>query len=214
MARPERIEMGGSWVCLDFANTVDGRPTPVPQDPLRGYADLAAWAAQARVVSAREARALAERARRELAAAASALRQAVRLREAIYRVVAAVAGRRPPRAADLAVINAAVVGAHTRSRIVVRGGGFARELEGDRWALDRVLWPVAQSVGDLLTSADLVAVRECAAPDCGRLFVDTSRNRTRRWCDMRGCGNRAKVRRYYARWRNRATSSRSAGGKA
>jgi predicted RNA-binding Zn ribbon-like protein len=69
-----------------------------------------------------------------------------------------------------------------------------------------MLWPVAQSVEDLLTSAELIAVRECAAPDCGRLFVDTSRNRTRRWCDMRSCGNRAKVRRFYSRRKARKSS--------
>lgn len=188
-------------VCLDFANTVDRRPTEAPIDRLSGYADLAVWAARAGLVSAREARVLAERARRQPAATADVMRRAARLREAIYRVISAVAARRPPRPADLEVINAAVAGAHAGSRIVLRGAGFARQWAGDRWALDRMLWPVAQSVGDLLTSAGLIAVRECAAPDCGRLFVDTSRNRTRRWCDMRACGNRAKLRRFYARRR-------------
>jgi predicted RNA-binding Zn ribbon-like protein len=188
-------------VCLDFANTMDRRPTPAPLERLRAYADLATWAAGTGLLSARDARTLAERARRQPAATAEVMRQATRLREAIYRVISAVASRRPPRSADLDSINAAVAEAHAGSRIVARGGGFARQWAGDRWALDRMLWAVAQSAEDLLTSSELIAVRECAADDCGRLFVDTSRNRTRRWCDMRGCGNRAKVRRFYARRR-------------
>jgi predicted RNA-binding Zn ribbon-like protein len=190
-------------ICLDFANTVDRRPSPTPLERLRGYGDLATWAAGAGLLSARDARALAERARRQPAATAEVMRQATRLREAIYRVISAVASRRPPRSIDLDSINAAVAGAHAGARIVPRGGGFVRHWTGDRWALDRMLWAVAQSAEDLLTSSELLAVRECAADDCGRLFVDASRNRTRRWCDMRGCGNRAKVRRFYARRRGR-----------
>ena len=42
-------------------------------------------------------------------------------------------------------------------------------------------------------------VRECGASDCAWLFLDTSKNHHRRWCDMTRCGNRAKVRRFYAR---------------
>jgi predicted RNA-binding Zn ribbon-like protein len=84
---------------------------------------------------------------------------------------------------------------------------------GERWrwrwagdaesepALDRVLWPVARSAAELLTSDDLAAVRECAAPDCRWLFLDRSRNRSRRWCAMATCGNRSKARRHYRRGR-------------
>src|SRR5690606_34555848 len=76
-------------------------------------------------------------------------------------------------------------------------------------ALDQVLWPVAVSAAELLTSADRERVKECAADTCNWLFLDMSRNRSRRWCDMKECGNRAKARRFYKRqraadsaWRN------------
>lgn len=68
-------------------------------------------------------------------------------------------------------------------------------------ALDRPLWPVARSLAELLTSDELPRVRECAADNCAWLFIDTSKNRSRRWCDMAVCGNRAKARRHYARAR-------------
>ena len=88
-------------ICLDFANTVDRRPTQAPLDRLRDYADLATWAAGAGLVSPRDARALAERARRQPGATADVMRQAARLREAIYRVISAgvppTGPRRRPR---------------------------------------------------------------------------------------------------------------------
>jgi len=66
-------------------------------------------------------------------------------------------------------------------------------------ALDCVLWPIARSAADLLTEGPLGAIRRCEGKGCGWLFLDTSRNRTRRWCDMRICGNRAKARRHHER---------------
>ncbi|MGQ9734572.1 MAG: CGNR zinc finger domain-containing protein [Candidatus Bipolaricaulia bacterium] len=56
---------------------------------------------------------------------------------------------------------------------------------------------LARSATEIPILEDLQRVGECADPRCGWLFLDRSRNRTRRWCDMKGCGNRAKVRRYY-----------------
>ena len=74
----------------------------------------------------------------------------------------------------------------------------------DEGALDRPLWPVLRSAAALLTSDDIARIRECAAERCAWLFIDHSRNRSRRWCDMRDCGNRAKARRHYARAKARA----------
>ena len=63
-----------------------------------------------------------------------------------------------------------------------------------------MLWPVVQSAVDLMTSPELDRVGQCADDrGCGWLFVDTTKNRSRRWCDMRDCGNRAKARRHYAK---------------
>src|ERR671930_579256 len=75
-----------------------------------------------------------------------------------------------------------------------------RIANGFAWVADDVLAPVVWSAAELLTSGPLERVRECPGDDtCGWLFLDTSRNGSRRWCDMRTCGNRAKARRYYRR---------------
>jgi predicted RNA-binding Zn ribbon-like protein len=61
-----------------------------------------------------------------------------------------------------------------------------------------MLWPIAQSAADLMTSDKRNSVRQCGADDCAWLFLDESRNHSRRWCDMKTCGNRQKARRHYA----------------
>jgi predicted RNA-binding Zn ribbon-like protein len=76
---------------------------------------------------------------------------------------------------------------------------FVWQWDEDATDLDRVLWPIAQSAAELLTSPELARVRECAKEHCNWLFVDRSKNRSRRWCDMQECGNVAKVRRYRSR---------------
>ena len=70
--------------------------------------------------------------------------------------------------------------------------------------MEWVLWPIVQSAADLLTTESLDRVRLCKAEDCGCLFVDASKNRSRRWCAMSDCGNRAKVRRHRQRLRESA----------
>ena len=198
--------MAHTWtagrLCLDFANST--RPST--------YADLAAWAGAAGAVPPALARVLARAGRRRPAAADAALARAETLRSAIAAVMASVAERRPPPARALDDLNEAVAETLGRTRIVRRGPGFAWDWKTAGDALDRLLWPVIRSAAEVLTSTDVAAVRACAAPECGRLFLDGSRNGSRRWCDMAVCGNRAKVRRHYARSRSRR--ARSAGGKS
>ena len=83
--------------------------------------------------------------------------------------------------------------------LVQSGGRFEWSWPGAPLDLDRVSWWVARSAAELLTSPNLTFVRECASYDCGWLFMDTTKNRSRRWCNMSTCGNRAKGRRHYER---------------
>ncbi len=196
-----RFELSGGRLCLDFANTVSWRGSARPIERLGHYRDLVAWSRRAGLVHDGEAARLVRAAARRPAAAARVLRQALRLREATYRIFSATAGGRRPARADLAVLNAALARALRRLRIAPLAGAFDWRWEADGAALDRMLWPVAWSAAGLLRAEARQAVRACAAPDCGWLFLDTTRNRSRRWCDMRICGNRAKARRHYARER-------------
>jgi predicted RNA-binding Zn ribbon-like protein len=85
------------------------------------------------------------------------------------------------------------------ARVMPAEGGYSWSwAEGD--ALDDMLAPIARAAADMLVDdAELSRVRICAADDCDWLFLDTTKNRSRQWCSMASCGNRAKARRHYQR---------------
>jgi predicted RNA-binding Zn ribbon-like protein len=125
--------------------------------------------------------------------------RALRLREAIFRIFVAVIADASPAAADLERLNDELALALPHLRIVPDEHGFDYRFDAADGALDRPLWPVARSASELLATGDLGRVKRCTSDECDWLFVDLSKNRSRRWCDMRDCGNRAKARRYYRR---------------
>jgi predicted RNA-binding Zn ribbon-like protein len=186
-------------VCLDFANSLEGRLTQQPQETFTNYADLVSWSQRAGMLSQDAAQSLTQQAALRPAAAAKVLTRAIALREALYRIFSAVAGQRSPQTAALDLLNDILCEALAVLRITQTTDGFAWEWSSDVKGLDRLLWPLAQAAADLLTAGELQTVRECAAPTCVWLFLDTSRNHSRRWCDMKACGNRAKARRHYER---------------
>lgn len=185
----------GGRLCLDFTNTVGGRSDTVLRDKLRAYGDVLRFAQLSGAVSAAGARRLADAARSDPAPAAAVFRRALDLREALFRIFRASLDRRRPAARDLDTLATELSTARRHERLAPAGGIYLWRWD-DEAAPDRVLWPVARSAGELLTSDDLQKLRLCAGEECGWLFLDTSRNHSRRWCDMKDCGNRAKVRRF------------------
>ena len=128
-----------------------------------------------------------------------AFEQAVALRECLYRIFQSVAADRTPVRHDLAVLNDALAGAMGHARIEAQGRDFAWSWASGEPSLDRLLWPVVRAAGDLLASPARTRIRECASGVCSWLFIDNSPTRRRRWCSMKTCGNRDKVRRFYER---------------
>ena len=180
-------------LALDFANTVSDRHTDAPIERLPTYGDLVAFGLQCALVTRRDARRLEEWGRRHPKDAAAVLRAAQALRDALYRVFFAACRGEHAAPPDLAVVNAAIA----RVRL---GETLAWEWAAGPDAPDALLLPVVRAATELLASPDERArVRVCEAPDCVWLFWDTSKNRTRRWCDMKVCGNRMKARRFYER---------------
>lgn len=190
--------LGGS-LCLDFVNTVDPRHASPREEHLRDYESVLGWARNTGLVASEEASGLAAGARRRPDAARRVHADAVALRETLYSIFGAVArgGVCPPR--SMQRLNDWLTDALPKRQIVAEGSGFAWEWNRDD-SLDRILRPVVWSAAELLTRGRLERVRECPGDDsCGWLFLDTSKNGSRRWCDMRTCGNRAKARRHYRR---------------
>lgn len=197
------FDLYGGNLSLDFVNTLNGsRTTGRTDEMLKGYAELVSWGRQTGVVTEAEARRLLREAARRPDEAQAMLKRAVNLRETIYRVVKAFTDGRSPAKADLSALNAEVSEALAHARIVEAEEGFEWSWSADGDALGRVLWPVARAAAELLTSEELSRARECGGDECTWLFVDVSKNGSRRWCDMKFCGNRAKSRRHYERKRS------------
>jgi predicted RNA-binding Zn ribbon-like protein len=197
--KADRLTLLGGRLSLDFANTADWHASDQPVEFLTSYRELVAWSRHVGILTEHQVQHLVKQAARRPTDATAVLERAIALREAIYRIFAAVSQGHGPRAADLAVLNAELSTALAQSRIVPAAESFAWDWTGSDEALDRMLWPVVHDVADLLTSEELARVGQCADDRCGWLFVDVSRNRSRRWCSMEACGNRAKARRHYRR---------------
>jgi predicted RNA-binding Zn ribbon-like protein len=207
----ENWKLVGGRLCLDFINTVGGRAgATVLRDKLADYSDLLEWTRLAGIANQPESRNLARRAAAHRHEAEATLARAVQLREALYRVFKSAAEGRRPRVADLDTLSQELRVARARERLTHTGGAFAWTWQDGETALDRILWPVSLSAADLLTSGDLSRLRQCGGHECGWMFLDTSRNRSRHWCDMKDCGNRAKVSRFRQRHQQSARRARSA----
>ena len=195
------FEFSAGVLCLDFANTWGDRSDPA-DDKLSGFEDLIGWACQGGVVNLEENGALSALAQKRPSDAKNVFAQSVAFRETIFRILSITAAGRQPGKADLEVLNRALAEAPRQSLEI--GGECCRwTWTSEKHDLRRIIWPVILSAAELMTSEDVSRVSECAAPDCSWLFLDTSKGRRRRWCDMGTCGNRAKARRYYERHNRR-----------
>ena len=183
---------------LAFVNTLSSRPLPEPVEHLTSYDALVEWARQQHLVSAAAADRLLAEARRHSHQAAAVLARAREFREALNALAVAVEQRRQPAPAALATISDRLADAYAHARLVPHEGAlqWVSSAEDD---LDRVLWEISRAAGRLVLSSRLGRLRSCAADDCGWWFVDDTKNHSRRWCDMKLCGNREKVRRFRRR---------------
>lgn len=219
-ASAAEMKLVGGRLCLDFINTVDGRKSDSPRrkspsfnsqllgDKLGEYPDLVEWSRHSGIVTATEAERLIQASKRNAGEARDVFDRAIALREALYRICKAIMRGRPPQRVDLGTVNDELLEARTHERLTHGAHGFTWEWVGSEAALDRMLWSIAHSGAELLTTGDLSRLRECGGEECGWLFEDTSRNRSRQWCDMQDCGNLAKVRRYRTRLRSSIKTKR------
>jgi predicted RNA-binding Zn ribbon-like protein len=196
-----KMRLIGGRVCLDFVNTVGGRNALVLGDKLGDYSNLVKWSRHADIITGTEARRLIQEGKQSPIEAETVFRRALALREALYRICKAIIAGRAPRSGDLETVNDELLVARSHERLTHAEDRFTWEWVGGEVALDRMLWSIAHSGGELLTTGDLSRLRACGGEECGWLFEDTSRNRSRQWCHMQECGNLAKVRRFRIRLR-------------
>lgn len=191
----ETLELVGGVLCLDFANTINSRQNP-EHDYLLTYSDLVDWAAKAEILPHPQAKGLKFRAAQEVKKAETSLEDALRARELIYQVFSAIAKDSPPPTEDLSAIARLYEEAVANGHFEPSEGHYEIVWKTDE-TFDSPMWPIIASAEKLLVSHELNQVKEC--PGCGWLFLDTSKNQSRRWCSMNTCGARDKMRRYHRR---------------
>ncbi len=208
-----RFAFIGGHLALDFTNSLGGRRGGSTRETVATYADLVAWGLQAGMVMADEAHWLLDAAQRDPARAAMVVARARGLREAVYALITARMRGEVAPGVDLALLNSELALALAHRRLAISDHGhdlvWAWDWRQERamdvathvgLTLDTLLWPLAVAAADLLSRrSEHPPLRQCASDECSWLYLDTTRNHSRRWCDMKGCGNKAKVRRYRQR---------------
>ena len=176
--------IGGNLV-LDFCNTVHSVGQDDPQDDLETWADLLDWAKQAGIL------------RRDVSVSGRPgdLASLKDLRASLYRIFSSLASRRKPDPDSLAEFNQHLEVALAQAKMKEKNGRYALTSRAKNFA-ERLRFELTSVALDLLTTGPLDRVRECAGASCSWLFMDTSRNGSRRWCEMKACGNREKIRRF------------------
>ena len=203
------LDLVGGALALDFANTVNSRLAP-QHDYLVDYGDLLAWAERAGIIGSDGRARLAALAEADPRGAGRAIGRARALREDVYRALSRVAaGETPDESSSRALLRRyGTAAARATLRPTVGHVGAEAAAMPLSWPLEAtlgaILDPIAWSAGQLLLDVARAPLKEC--PGCGWLFLDGSRNASRRWCDMQTCGSRDKMRRYY-RARRGSTAS-------
>lgn len=195
----ETLEFVGGALCLDFVNTINSRVNP-EHDYLAHYSDVVGWAEKIRILSPVQSHKIKKQANENEEGAESALLAARTLRDLLYRLFSKAAKGAEPKEKDKEIFVVFYGESIARGQLTKIGTHYTTTWKLDE-ALDALLWPIIHSAGELLVSEDLDHVKEC--PGCGWLFLDTSKNQSRRWCSMNTCGARDKMRRYHKKQRLR-----------
>ncbi|MFD2082515.1 Conserved protein containing a Zn-ribbon-like motif, possibly RNA-binding [Actinopolymorpha cephalotaxi] len=226
LSRPRELPIIGGHLALDFANTVDDPLGPERHDHAATYDDLVAWSTRVETISDTQAGRLRRLARRETGYAARTVERAHDLRDTLNDLFGRIAEDGPGatrtakdwtrlRPFVTEAMAAATLADHDHDHDHDRGRGRSGPRPASpllRWAwpasddLAVILHPVAVAAADLLVGDELHRVSRCAR--CPWLFLDTSKNHSRRWCDMNDCGKAQKIERYVAR----RAARRTAGG--
>ena len=181
-------------LALDFANTVHSVGLDDPQDDLKTYADFLLWSREAGLVDRRELRRGSEKGHSH----AADLAHLKDLRSVLYQLFSSIAAYGEPPAAFVRQFNSCLHAAMAEATLKKAGDNYRLASES-RTLPERASFEITRAAMELLTSGRLDRVRQCSGETCTWLFLDTSRNGMRRWCEMQACGNRAKIRRFRER---------------
>jgi predicted RNA-binding Zn ribbon-like protein len=188
------IRLDGGNLSLNFVNTIHDRYEEPLEDYLHNYLDLITWANFADAINSSQKKRLLQRSRENQEEANQVYKDSIQLREAIYQCVVSLINRDEVSAVNMQVINQWVSKAFSNLELAQLDNSFVLDWKAENSGLESVLWPIIRSFADLVTSDDRGRIKQCS--NCGWVFVDNSKNKSRRWCSMETCGNRVKAQRH------------------
>jgi predicted RNA-binding Zn ribbon-like protein len=186
----------GGRLAFSLVNSVLWRRSDDPEDTLDSYGRLVDIAADSGWLP--DAETLRVAGKRGPAPARLAMSRAIELREHLFAIFSSLADDEPVPAVSLSRLNEVFGQALSQLQLAPREPG-ARIDWRSPVDPDLPLWLIAISAAELLTATDQDRIKQCPGERCGWVFYDTTRNRSRRWCEDSQCGNRARAKRYYQR---------------
>jgi predicted RNA-binding Zn ribbon-like protein len=201
---PTPFKLHAGHPALELVNTLDMRFSAQTIELLPTYAELLRFTAQLQLLPAEQGRKLARTV--SGAQAQRVLASTLELREALAKVLYTWADGGRTQPAQLEILERHFQAAALQRKLRADGPrlDWAWNERGTSLAPELPLWKLAQAASDLLVSGDSEHIKDCGDPTCRWLFLDLSKNHTRRWCDMKTCGNRMKARRHHARLQDSA----------
>jgi predicted RNA-binding Zn ribbon-like protein len=195
---PSRIfQLVAAHPALDFINTLDWRfRESGSEELLQTYSDLIHFTEQSNLLTSGQKQHLLSTVTNRKAA--KVLASSRELREALADAVYSALESRPPAAAQLKTLELHFQATRLHQRLLWKNSRLEWSFIEPEGAPELPLWLLALSASDLITSEAMLKVRACDNHECQWLFLDTSKNHTKRWCDMKVCGNRMKARRFKA----------------
>lgn len=191
--RPGTLSLVAGKLALDFANTESGRGGAEHLDHLQTAGHLVEWAAHVKIIRERDA-ALARRILKDQTKLARHLVARGRsLRETIHQLSSNLVVGKPPAKEllhGLAAVHAEMLATAT---LTPHENHYEWAWHPKAELAAAILGPITLSALDLLLEADFSRIKQCHGNHCGWLFYDSTKNKSRQWCDMSVCGNRAKA---------------------
>lgn len=192
------LSLNGGWLCLDFINTVHDYTEEDPYDYLAEYADFLDWSEKLNLLASSQRKELEAYAKDNQKQTDRVFDHLINLRITLYGLFRAMAQNKIPDDNTQAVFNSFLAEAMSHLQIrIVQPSKTQSHWEYQNTNLKYPLYPIIKSAYDLLTSDLLERIKECG--ECGWLFMDQSKNKSRKWCSMQTCGSNVKAKRYYYR---------------
>jgi predicted RNA-binding Zn ribbon-like protein len=189
-----KLRLDGGNLSLNFVNTVEYRHEEFAVDFLHHYLDLITWAYFADAVGDSQKEMLLGLSQEKGYEAKQIYDEAIQLRDTMYEYIVNLIARDEVPQASMQLINQWISKAFSNLELRLVDGNFMLDWNADNFGLESVLWPIINSFVDLVTSKNPKRIKQCS--NCGWVFVDNSKNNSRRWCSMEICGNRVKARRF------------------